>query len=95
MISDNGARSQPARNTRRTLVKYCACAWGLPAVVVVTCFALDYTDTVAIGYGKQGSCRAAFFFLHKIYYIVQIRLPHIRETMEKNAYCIGMTGLRI
>jgi len=70
MISDNAARSQPARNSRRTLFKYCVCAWGLPAVVVVTCFALDYTDTVGIGYGMPESCCVAFFFflLHKIHY---------------------------
>lgn len=55
MILGNDARSQPARNSRRTLLKYCACAWGLPAVIVVTCFALDFTDTVSIGYGKQES----------------------------------------
>ena len=53
MISDNDTRSLAARNSRRTLLKYCACAWALPAVVVVTCFALDYTDTIAIGYGKR------------------------------------------
>ncbi|XP_020615361.1 adhesion G-protein coupled receptor G2-like [Orbicella faveolata] len=56
VFHDNAARSQPARNSRRTLFKYCVCAWGLPAVVVVTCFALDYTDTVGIGYGHSGFC---------------------------------------
>ena len=62
MISDNAARSQSARNSRKTLLKYCAFAWGLPAVVVVTCFVLDYTDTIHIGYGMRESRFVAFFF---------------------------------
>ena len=66
MILDNDTRSQPARNSRRTLLKYCACAWALPAVVVVTCFALDYTDTVGIGYGKRESWCVASFLLHTL-----------------------------
>jgi len=53
IISGNDARSQSIRNSRKTLIKYCVCAWGLPAVFVVTCFALDYTDTVSIDYGMR------------------------------------------
>ena len=53
-ISDNDLRSQQqARNHRKTLLKYCACAWGLPGIAVVSCFMLDYADAVKIGYGKR------------------------------------------
>lgn len=51
-ISDNDVRSKQAKKRRKTLLKYCVCAWGLPAIVVLACFTLDYTDTVKIGYGK-------------------------------------------
>ena len=38
---------------RKTLIKYCWCAWGLPAVITVTCFALDHSGAIKIGYGRQ------------------------------------------
>lgn len=79
MISDNDARSRPARNSKKTLLKYCACAWGLPTFVVVTCFALDYMDTVDIGYGKQES-RCVVISLHKILYRGNNIAPYSRET---------------
>ena len=52
VISDNDARSQQTRNHRKTLMKYCVCAWGVPAIAVLACVTLYYTDTVEIGYGK-------------------------------------------
>ena len=54
LISDNGLRSQQQTKNRKTILcKYCVCAWGLPAIAVLACFTLDYTDTVKIGYGKR------------------------------------------
>ena len=52
VILDHDARSQQTRNRRKTLMKYCVCAWGVPAIAVLACVTLDYTDTVKIGYGK-------------------------------------------
>ena len=65
VISDNYTRSQAAKNSRNTLLKYCLCAWGLPAVVIAVCFALDYMDTLSIGYGN---------IVNR-----QIKLPHVQE----------------
>lgn len=38
---------------KKTLLIYCLGAWGLPAVVTVTCFALDHFGAFNIGYGKS------------------------------------------
>ncbi|KAL9970477.1 hypothetical protein ACROYT_G022857 [Oculina patagonica] len=56
VFNDDVRSQQQTRNRRKTLYKYCACAWGLPAIAVLTCFTLDYTDTVALGYGRGGFC---------------------------------------
>ena len=36
---------------RKTFIKYCIVGWGLPAVVVVLGFVLDFTETFHFGYG--------------------------------------------
>jgi len=46
------ARSSRSGNTKAALVKYSIFAWTTPAIVVITSFILDKTDTVFIGYGN-------------------------------------------
>jgi len=40
-----------AYDIRKTFIKYCIVGWGVPAVAVVLCAVLDFTETFHFGYG--------------------------------------------
>ena len=57
--------------------RYSLFAWGVPMVVVITCFALDSLvndKSIIIGYGKSRQCWISSFFARLIVYIIPFSL---------------------
>ena len=46
-------RSRETAGQKRSLMKYCLFAWGIPALVVGTSATLDATGALYIGYGEE------------------------------------------
>ncbi|KAL9970849.1 hypothetical protein ACROYT_G023300 [Oculina patagonica] len=54
-VQVRGTRKQPSE-IRKTFIKYYTVGWGLPAVIVAFCSALDFTGTFHFGYGNLTYC---------------------------------------
>lgn len=68
--------SQNKKNHKKALVKYCSFAWGLSAVITVTCLVVDHLGVIRIGYGKKETDGKLIRCISVVSYTIQVTVKN-------------------